>query len=93
MRVLLLLVQPSRHRVAPARVWCEVIWVEAHRSVLTDSSGPCWHCGGPTNTLEPNFETWLHLGYCTLEKDREYWAELAAEVDVEVDVDAKVWLT
>ena len=51
-----------------------MIWVEVHRSARLESSGPCWHCGGPTNTLEPNFGTWLHLGYCTMMKDREYWA-------------------
>lgn len=55
-----------------------MIWIEMHHSVLLETWGRCWHCDGPTNTLEPNFEAYLHLGECTLAKDREYWAAVAA---------------
>lgn len=56
----------------------DTVWYEYRRggatTVLLDAFGPCFQCGGPTNTLDVDFETWLHQGVCALEADAAYWA-------------------
>ncbi len=63
----------------------EFIWYEYRRGgcgwVMCHSSGPCFWCGGPTNSLDVNFQTWLHQGVCTMLAERDYWhACTAAEL-------------
>jgi hypothetical protein len=59
-----------------------VIWYE-HRShgtalPMTTGFGPCAVCGGPTNSIDVSFESFLHQGVCLMLLDREFWLAVAS---------------
>ena len=53
------------------------VWYEHHAygytTVLVDAFNVCFWCGGTTNTLDVDFEGYLHQGLCALEALNAYW--------------------
>jgi hypothetical protein len=41
--------------------------------VMTDKFGPCCQCGGPTNTLDVDFQVKVHQGTCFWDLLNEWW--------------------